>query len=174
MAFIAAIIVAIIFFHSNAEPFYNRIPLTAHGSTGNYIVNMTPYAYMDTVIFLGLDKLNVTGVSVLIKELSSDTKKSFADANSLDLNAAIIGNRKQFIIYVKPMGRYECIPVISHELVHLSQYHRGRMRVLTTNQVVWDGATMNVIDMEYNDRPWEKEAFADQDRISTAIKQKLY
>lgn len=159
--------------HTPPSPhYYNHIPLTRYSK--NTVVNTTPYKYMDTVVIVGLDNLNVHGVSVVIQKLDADSRKLFANSNELDLSAAIVGNKKQFVIYVSEANSLECIPIISHELIHLVQYNRGRLQIVSPTDVLWEGTRINVNDYSYEDRPWEKEAYEKEVGLSQKIKSKLY
>lgn len=46
---------------------------------------------------------------------------------------------------------------IAHEMVHVAQYIKGRLRLLD-HQAIWEGDVFKVDRFAYNDRPWEQEA----------------
>jgi len=50
--------------------------------------------------------------------------------------------------------------VFPHELVHLKQYESGDLRTIDNYGYVWKGDTVQFKDVEYDDRPYEKEALS--------------
>jgi len=48
--------------------------------------------------------------------------------------------------------------VFTHELVHLQQYESGDLRTIDNYGYVWKGDTVQFKDVEYDYRPYEKEA----------------
>jgi hypothetical protein len=155
------------------ENFYNKIENT----NNNYVLNHTKYQYMDTVIYAGLAELGVSDKVIVIQPLSGHPLLSTNNNdNELVLEAAIIGNGTQFVIYVSNMNRDKAIRVLSHELIHLKQYSDGRLAV-TDSAIVWNGASLPfdaIREIRYIDRPWEMEAFGYGAILNEKVKYALY
>ena len=163
----------IIWFATRPPVYYNDVVL----SEVNNIKNETEMKYMDTVISVGLDKENISGVSVIIKNLSEPVKEKFHVESGLDLQAAIIGNETQFILYVTDMGRKACIIPLAHELVHLHQYNSGEFKILTPKSIRWKGVELSdsvVVSIPYQEREWEKIAFQMESSLGKLIEKELY
>lgn len=171
---LALIILDLIIWIATQPPvFYNKVELTSD----NIIKNETKMAYIDTVILVGLEKESITGVSVIVKSLTKDISDKFQSENGLDLQATIIGNENQFVLYVNDMGRKECILPLSHELIHLHQYHTGELQILTPKQIKWKGVELDqniILSIPYKEREWEKVAFEMETPLSKLIEKELY
>jgi hypothetical protein len=154
----------------NKVEYFKSIELTDN----NGIVNVTKQKYMDTVVSVGLDVLNIKDNYVTIREMPDEIKGRFNDQNSLDLTASIIGANDQYIIYIDNVDRITAIKSLSHELIHLQQYSSNRLSVIGSGVVIWNGKEINVLDIPYNDRPWEIEAFKGQYELEKKILEKLY
>jgi predicted metallopeptidase len=143
-------------------------------SENNSIVNFSKYQYVDTVVSIGLDVLNIKDNYVTIRDVPEQIVDNFKKQNDMDLGASIIGANDQYIIYINEMSRTTSTKIISHELIHMKQYDSGRLRVIGSGVVMWDEKEMNVLSVPYNDRPWEKEAFQNQNDLEKKIKERLY
>ena len=123
-------------------------------SNENGVRNTTEKQYLDTIVQVGLDKLELKGITVLVEPM-----KQNLEIGDYGVEAYIVGNSKQYIIFIKPMSRDKSIEVLSHELIHLFQSERGKLQK-RSNYLIWEGDTiLNPNEIEYGDRPWEKEAF---------------
>jgi hypothetical protein len=65
------------------------------------------------------------------------------------------------------------LDVLSHEMVHLQQYCEGR---LDSNSVTryWHGKVFCEDNVEYEDLPWEKEAFERQSKLTDIVFNRLF
>ena len=93
------------------------------------------------------------------------------------MEAAIIGNETQFVIYVSNMDRRECILLISHELIHLSQYHSGEFKILSDKLIKWNDVVLSdsiIKTIPYEQRQWEQIAFQLEQPLSRSIQNDLY
>jgi predicted metallopeptidase len=152
------------------EQTFNRIDI----ETTNMIANRTDRNYLDSIVYVGLNELNLDSVAVTIRQISPEVQAMF-DSNS-QLKAHIIGKGKQYIIFVDEMSRDEAIKVLSHELVHLKQYYTKKL-ILEKDKVIWDGREVyqtEINETKYEQRPWEAEAFAGQRGLETKIREILY
>ena len=121
--------------------------------------------------------VTITGVSVIVKSLTDQIKDKFQAENGLELQATIIGNETQFVLYVNDMGRKECILPLSHELIHLHQYHTGELKILNPTQIMWKGVELDqkiVLSVPYKEREWEKVAFEMEKSLGNLIEKDLY
>lgn len=143
-------------------------------SENNTVTNFSKYKYIDTVVSIGLDVLNIKNNYVTIRDVPEQIVESFKKQNDMDLGASIIGVNDQYIIYINELSRTTSTKIMSHELIHLEQYDSGRLRVIGSGLIIWEGKEMNVLDMPYNERPWEKEAFRRQDDLEKKLLEKLY
>ena len=143
-------------------------------SENNSVVNTTKQYYMDTVVSVGLDILNIKEDYITVRDMPDEIKGRFSEQNNLDLTASIVGANDQYVIYIDNVDRYTAIKSLSHELIHLRQYSSGKLRVIGSGVVIWEGKEINVLDIPYNDRPWEIEAFKEQNDLEKKILEKLY
>ena len=79
----------------------------------------------------------------------------------------------QFVLLLKKsMSLSKLKETLSHEFVHVGQYVYGDL-VLYPSYAVYAGDTVT-FDVEYKDRPFEKDAFKQQTRINKELKELLY
>ena len=158
--FLLLALIAIIVF-TYREKTFNVVEL----GKANAVLNRTDKTYLDTVVSIGLTELNITGVTVLIDPLEKNLT-----TGDYDIQAHIIGTQKQFIIFTKDLSREKSIEVMSHELIHLLQYHSGKL-LKTDGGVVWDGYYIQSIgEIPYMSRPWELEAFVLGENLKRTIR----
>jgi len=152
------------------EQTFNRIDI----ETTNMIANRTDRNYLDSIVYVGLNELNLDSVAITIRQISPEVQAMF-DSNS-QLKAHIIGKGNQYIIFVDEMSRDEAIKVLSHELIHLKQYYTKKL-ILEKDKVIWDGREVyqtEINETKYEQRPWEAEAFAGQRGLENKIREILY
>jgi predicted metallopeptidase len=152
------------------EQTFNRIDI----ETTNLIANRTDRNYLDSIVYVGLNEMNLDSVAITIRQISPEVQAMF-DSNS-QLKAHIIGKENQYIIFVDDMSRDEAIKVLSHELIHLKQYYTKKL-ILEKDKVIWDGKEIyqsEINEIEYKQRPWEAEAFAGQRGLENKIREILY
>ena len=162
--FAILLVVGLYLLNRNSNKPYNKVVL----SKENHITNLTNTVYLDTIVSVGLSKLKQSNVFVLILPLTQKQIDLFSENG--ELRAQIVGKGSNYIIFVSDLTRSESITVISHELIHLSQYRSGRL-ILTTNGVVWEDKLIG--NLSYDKRPWELEAFANQRSLSDKIEKVL-
>ncbi len=154
---------------SYTEPSFEKVKLDKANST---VYNTTEQGFLDTIVYVGLDNLKIRDVIVIIKPLESGAQVE--DGGTL--KAHIIGYGKQYVIFTDALGRKESITVMSHELIHLQQYYTGRLLV-KNKMITWQNNTLPLVDwinVSYNNRPWEQEAFQLQGPLRDSIITKLY
>ena len=152
------------------EQAFNRIDI----QTTNLIANRTDRNYLDSIVYVGLNEMNLDSVAITIRQISPEVQAMF-DSNS-QLKAHIIGKGNQYIIFVDEMSRDEAIKVLSHELIHLKQYYTKKL-ILEKDKVYWDGKEIyqrEINETKYEQRPWEAEAFTGQRGLENKIREILY
>jgi hypothetical protein len=83
-------------------------------------------------------------------------------------------DRKKFLILVnKNLDFSKLFETLSHEFVHINQYSRGDLAIIGKN-AIWKGDTIDMLQVKYEDRPFEREAFSKQSSISQDLKKLLY
>jgi hypothetical protein len=138
----------------------------------NYVFNMTQIPYLDTIVHSGLQALDIDSVIVVIKPLID---KEVVIPGDLIVKAYIKGTGFQYIIFIDKLNRYESITTLSHELIHLKQYYNKDLILLDNIKIpIWKGDTIDVKDYTYENRPWEKEAYNNQNKIASEMKLLLY
>lgn len=124
-------------------------------SNNNGVRNSVDREYLDTIVQVGLDKLDIKEVTVLIQPMKADM-----EIGDYNIEAYIVGNNKQYIIFINPaMSRDKSIEVLAHEIIHLFQTEKGQLQK-TMKSIIWEGRIIqNPGEIEYGERPWEREAF---------------
>lgn len=153
---------------------YNKVQLSGN----NIIRNESQFSFIDTTLSVGLDVVNVGGTYILVRDLTSDIRASFSEHNpGVELQATIIGRGNQYILYVYKLDRVNAIQTIAHELIHLTQYHSGRLQIVSPTRIVWERDTLTteqLYNIQYTQRPWEIEAFGAEGAIASNINKILY
>ena len=163
------VVIALIFLIINSS---ERKFQTYEFTPNNYILNTTKPLYLDTILHIGLNELNISDVSVLIEPMPD---RYHIDTN-WDLGAFVIGNEAQFIIFIKEYDRDTYINILSHEIIHIKQYNDGRLKH-ENGCVTWkehEYTDAEVMDMPYDQREWEIEAFMEGRTLANKIREKLY
>lgn len=161
------------FFAKKEETFFKPIELEIN----NTVINNTPKKYMDTVVNLGLNQLEIVDATVVINYLSTSPVKEIQGGIEIEAYITpVSSNSNIFFLYIKDnIQREEAITVLSHEMVHVKQYVTQQLFINEEGSLLWEGETMyDPNSLEYFNRPWERDAFHDQAEISNQIKNKLY
>jgi len=173
ISFIIIVIISLITFliikssKNQPEKYFNPVKFNSI----NYVNNNTDKNYYDTIIEVGLEKLNLKGISILITPLSESVKSILGD--NYELKAHIRENGTGYVLFIDNVSREESITIISHELIHLNQYHSKEL-VYSNGIVYWQNAEFVLNDVGYGDRPWETDAFNKETELSKKIKSVLY
>lgn len=147
------------------EKYFNHVEL----SDNNQIVNSLKETYYDTILSVGLDQVNLNGVVVVVSELSNGAKNQFNG----DLKAHIRYYNGIYYLFIDGFSREEGIEVISHEIIHILQYNTGQL-YYDNEFVIWETQPYDINEIEYDGRPWEREAFNRSPSLSNKISQILY
>jgi hypothetical protein len=140
--------------------------------TNHYVFNRTDALYLDTIVHAGLQKLDIDSVIVVIRPLIN---KEGILSGDMEFKAHIKGEEYSYIIYIGNFSRDENISILSHELIHLKQYYRNEIKIINEGKTpIWKGDTIDVNGYTYENRPWEKEAYGNQYKLSEKMKTLLY
>ena len=67
----------------------------------------------------------------------------------------------------------EIVTVLSHELVHVAQLATGMMKYPDHTKAIYEKKTFILEEVDYDDRPWEEEAYALQDTLAAMVIDKI-
>jgi len=138
----------------------------------NIINNIKDKDYLDTIIYAGIKEINLSGLFINIVPLSDNIKNNFQ--SDIELKAVITGDNNAYNIYLDTnMNRDQYITTLSHELIHLKQYYTKEL-VIENGIPIWKGKKVDLNSIDYQDRPWEIEAFAKQNDLEKKINKLLY
>ena len=144
---------------------FKQIELSYRNAVNNY---ENP-SYYDTILQVGLDNMGIEGVIVNVMKLSDGAKSQFD--GELKAHVRYVG--ENFYLFIDEMEREEAIQVISHEIIHMEQYMSGDLVYNGTN-VIWLGQEISLNSKEYEDRPWERDAFKRENELSDNISKILW
>lgn len=115
---IATIIVIINDISSSNQNFNHKLDLNPQGSV---VWNATSVAYADTILYKGLEKLELDNIQITLVPDQSNVLDRILKGHSL--SAFIVKNfNSNYTMYIdEELSRYEMITVFAHELIHLEQ-----------------------------------------------------
>lgn len=149
---------------SEDRPF-NQIQLSGN----NFIHNERFPSYYDTVLSVAMDQMGLTGHNVIVRELSDGARGQFDG----ELKAHIRQVGPDFYLFTQEMDRKESIEVLSHEVIHMQQYSSGDLYYDNGN-VTWKGEVLELNSKEYEQRPWENDAFSRQSQLINLVEGLLW
>ncbi len=118
---------------------------------------------------VAMDEAELSGFNVIVRELSGTAKSQFDG----ELKAHIRYENDDFYIFTDMMNRSEAIDVLSHEVIHMLQYRSGNL-IYSNGQITWMGEVLDLNSKEYEQRPWEIEAFQKQSQLAGKVKELLW
>jgi hypothetical protein len=138
------------------------------------VENATEYDRADTLCLylahqiLGLDTINL--ILVYIPEHINDGETEF-----YGIIQYLPFRPNQFLILLNKnnlsLGKLK--ETLAHEFVHVDQYLRGDLQIYPL-YAVWKGEEISFLETKYEDRPFEKEAFANQGSFVRKLNKFLY
>jgi hypothetical protein len=135
----------------------------------NSVINGVLPTFYDTILSVGLDLAGIRGVTVTIEELPDEAKKSFNG----ELNAHVRYLDGSFYLFIDPLNKKKAITVISHEIIHMKQYLDGTFQY-DNGKITWNGEAYLLEDINYDNRPWESEAFQMEGQLASQISEVVY
>ena len=147
---------------------FSKIEFSSH----HQIYNLSSKPYLDTIVESGLQSLKIDSVTVVIKNIQNTSTK--INGEDIDLKAYIVYSNDIYYIFIGNYNRNENITILSHELIHLKQYYDKTLLISRTGVYLWLNEVVDISDIDYNQRPWEIEAFDGQSDNAINMKQILY
>lgn len=147
------------------EPSFTPVKL----EDNNYVINNSLPSYYDTIVIVGLDKVGIKGITVTIEELSDQAKQTFS--GELKAHVRFVDGR--FYLFIDPMSKKNALTIISHEIIHMKQYLDGTFQY-DDGRITWNGEAYLLDDINYDDRPWETEAFQMESQLASQISDVVY
>lgn len=147
------------------EPSFKPVELEQN----NYVSNNVLPSYYDTILMVGLEVAGIQGVTVTVEELSDKAKQSFNG----ELNAHIRYIDGRFYLFIDPLSKKRAITIISHEIIHMKQYLDGTFKY-DDGRITWNGQAYLLEDINYDDRPWETEAFQLESQLASQVSDVVY
>lgn len=155
---------------------FNRLSATEDGyfkevelSQSNSVYNKEMPSFYDTIVSVGLDAAGITGTYVVIGQLSDAAREQFNG----ELKAHIRYYNGVYYLFTNEMDRVEAIRVISHELIHINQYNSGQL-IYEDGELTWNNQKYDLSTLDYDYRPWEKDAFDKEGDLSNKISEILF
>jgi len=146
------------------EKYFNKVTI----DTENTIVNGTKEKYLDTIVYAGLKSLNLKNLNVVILPMSNNTEAG------IEFDAYVVEFSGSYYIYIRDYSRQKSIDVLSHELIHVSQYRNKNLIIKNDMLVLWNDSIYDGHIIAYENRPWEIDAFDRQSFLATKIRTILY
>ena len=173
--YIKIIIIAVILFFvllllisrlsSQKEESFKLIELPTNNSITNNVYPM----YYDSVLLVAMNQMDIDGYSVVINKLSDISKNQFDG----ELKAHIRFHKGVFYLFADDFNRRESIEVLSHEVIHIQQYTSSDL-IYEDGYVMWLGDLIELNSKEYEQRPWENDAFLRQTELIKKVEEILY
>lgn len=135
--------------------------------------NFTEFSYYDTIIVAGLMELGIQNVVVNVGTLSDAAKENFRNQGGESLSAHIKELDGSFYLFISPDNRFKQIEVISHELIHLQQYHSNDL-IVKNDTIFWKKVPYMLYETQYDQRPWEEDAFSRGRGLQNKLNNILY
>lgn len=162
LAILVAIIVLVVLSKNNTR--YKAITLSSNNTTGYINVPV----FYDTVMSVALDKAGLTNLSVVVKNLQQQTE------SDVSLKAHVRYSGGKYYVFIDPnISKLEAIDIISHEVIHILQYHKNQLVYVKGDTLRWEGELYTLTQLQYDDRPWEKEAFEKTPTLSSKVRNEL-
>ncbi len=148
------------------EGYFNQVEL----SDNNFVTNSEPNTFYDTIISVRLDEAGISGINVVVSELSFGAKENFDYG---ELKAHVRYFNGTYYLFLDKYDRREAIDIISHEIIHISQYNTGQLSY-ENGVLYWEGKFYDLENLDYDNRPWERDAFSRESVLASKVSKKLY
>jgi len=169
--FIILIVIIIVLFAILYKP--TKFTLTEEIIKNNtVIVNSTKNKeYVENITYIGLDILDLDSITVNIFDIPTIIKVNNY-LNGYSIKGLIVKNfNNNYTIFID----YNETPnnlflILSHELIHLEQYQNNRLELLFGGGIIrFENKLYILKDINYNQRPWEIEAFDKEQNLKYNI-----
>lgn len=143
----------------------------------NVITDYINNKYITDIIYIGLNELKLDSININLLYLPQRLSFTYINGKAMLINGMIIENfENNYTIFINENSVNSNIitTILSHELIHLKQKSDKRLFVNYGNGIViFDGNTYFATMWDYNKRPWEIEAFNEQNKLNYKILAKL-
>jgi len=132
------------------------------------IINNTDSEYIEEIIRIGLDELNINPKMIYVRKLERSI-------DNVGINALVVGSGSggNYVIYIKDFSKYKTALYIAHELIHIQQEEQGNL-TYDRDVIVYKEQLHFLDDLpSYRRRGWEREAFKKQKKLSSIILERL-
>jgi hypothetical protein len=143
----------------------------------NNIINHINNDYIETITYIGLNELKIDSITVNLYYLPDNLKYVKLHDQIGIINALVYKNfDKNYSIFVNNNSINNMIvEYIAHELIHVKQFETNRLIVFNgLNYIKFDHKIYLTTQTNYQNRPWEIEAFSKQDELESRILQILH
>lgn len=149
-------------FANGDKDYFKQIEL----SNKNEIALVNGYEYYDTIVRVALDAIGISGIRVVIDKVSKESEESFG--GSLEAHVEYING--VYYLYAEKMSREKAIDVISHEVIHIQQYQSKNLEYsIECGCVIYSNYQYYLEEVDYNNRPWEEDAFKYDNYLSSQV-----
>ena len=137
-------------------------------SAKDRVVNNTTYnpnEITEVMDFVGLDSVSIMILYLQGSEVNTGLGRV--------VDACTVPNaNNMYILYVKKgISNAYAKRLIYHELIHVMQYHLGRLNFTGKFKAEWDGIEVDLTVVPYNRLPWEIDVFHTERKIKKFLKQ---
>jgi hypothetical protein len=144
----------------------------------NQVINHINNNYIESIIYAGLSELEIDSVTVNLYYLPINLKSVNLNNKIHIIQALIFKNTDyNYSIFVNSnsINSNDIIEHISHELIHLKQFNTNRLIVFNNLNIIrFDNKMYLTTETDYRNRPWEQEAFDNQEELEARILNILY
>ena len=147
---------------------------TVEFDSRNEILNYTTIEYVDTLSHIGLEYLGVSDLNITVLEARPHLIRNILPGEHVD-GFVIQTDSLSYSIFINPnMNRRTMISILSHELIHVKQQSSGKLEVINNELAVFEGDTIKTQQVEYRERPWEREAYRQQREVERHIRSRVF
>lgn len=105
---------------------------------------------------------NILDVDIILKKKLEDNAEGYCYFCNKD-----IGYRGFELQLKKNISLRDIIKTLAHESVHIKQFAKGELKegYLPSTSSLWKGKLVNELKIDYEDFPWEQEAYEAEDEL---------
>ena len=131
----------------------------------NVVTNYSSIPYLDTLSHVMMDGLGLECVEIALHDVSDNVRSSIFKGEIV--NGFVVERFDGVLqVFIYPFKtRTKTFQILAHELIHVSQFVNGELQVIDSSTAVWKGDTLDLNDVKYADRAWEKAAFNGQIKL---------
>ena len=139
----------------------------------NTVINVINNEEIDFILQHSLNEYNVKGYTVIVRKLNSKLYYMH-DGYAMSGTVYPINDNTFQILIRDDLSTASYIEVITHEVIHIKQYINNRLMLIEPGVVQFDNKVYELEELNYQNRPWEREAFIEGLILSEKIQKILY